>query len=123
MRTLAVRLALFLAAMTLTAGAHAASFNCAKAKTSDEKAICASRSLSELDVKMATLWGVRMQVPMLMGSRGAAQDEQHQFLIDRGTCGASTTCIRSVYQTRIDALNAEISAAMQDYCVKMGICG
>jgi uncharacterized protein len=60
---------------------------------------------------------------MLMGSRGAAQDEQHQFLIDRGTCGADAACIGGVYQARIDALNAEISAAMQDYCVKAGICG
>jgi uncharacterized protein len=123
MRTSALRFALFAAAATIAGTAHAASFNCAKAKTPDEKAICASRSLSELDVKMATLWGVRMQVPMLMGSRGAAQDEQLQFLADRGACGAKAACIGSVYQSRIDALNAEISAAMQDYCVKMGICG
>jgi uncharacterized protein len=123
MRTFALRIAFSLAAILAAGSASAASFNCAKAKAPDEKAICASRSLSELDVKMATLFGVRMQVPMLMGSRGAAQDEQRQFLQDRGSCGSSTACISAAYKARIDALNAEISAAMQDYCVKMGICG
>jgi uncharacterized protein len=123
MRASALRFALFAAAVVVAGSAHAASFNCAKAKTLDEKAICASRLLSELDVKMATLWAVRMQIPMLMGSRGAAQDEQHQFLADRGACGSDSACIGSVYQSRIDALNATISAAMQDYCVKVGICG
>jgi hypothetical protein len=49
-----------------------ASFNCIKARQPDEKAICASRILSDLDVQMATLYGVRMQIPMLMGERGAA---------------------------------------------------
>lgn len=73
--------------------AHAASFNCTKAKTPDEKAICANRSLSELDVKMAALFGVRMKLPMLMGARGAAQDEQREFLINRGSCGTDAACI------------------------------
>lgn len=103
--------------------ASAASFNCAKAATPDEKAICKSRSLSELDVKMAALFGARMKVPMLMGSKGAAQDEQHDFLVTRGACGADTACIAAAYQQRIDAINAEIDAAMQDYCVRLGICG
>lgn len=116
----------YLAVLALVAAgsaAEAASFNCAKAKTPDEKAICASPSLSELDVKMATLYGVRMKLPMLMGARGAAQDEQHDFLTARGACGADAACIGTSYQERIDTLSMEIDAAMQDYCVKVGICG
>ncbi|HVY19567.1 MAG TPA: hypothetical protein VHA70_05750 [Bauldia sp.] len=123
MSRIAIRLGLAAAAMLATGAANAASFNCAKAKTPDEKAICASRALSELDVKMATLFGVRMKLPMLMGARGAAQDEQHQFLIDRGTCGADKACIGTVYQQRIDTLNLELDDAMHDYCIKVGICG
>ena len=115
--------AIAVAIIALSGGAEAASFNCAKAKTPDEKAICANRSLSELDVKMAALFGVRMKLPMLMGSRGAAQDEQREFLANRGTCGADAACIGASYQQRIDEINAEIDAAMQDYCVKLGICG
>ena len=108
---------------TVAGGAHAASYNCAKAKQPDEIAICDSRSLSELDVQMATLYGVRMTIPMLMGSKGAAQDEQHEFLATRGACGADTACIDAVYRQRIDALRQTINEAMQDYCVKLGICG
>lgn len=124
MRAHPVRLAAIVASLLFVAGAaNAASFNCAKAKTSDEKAICNSRSLSEFDVKMAALFGARMKVPMLMGSRGAAQDEQHEFLVTRGACGADAACIGAVYQQRIDTINQELDAAMQDYCEKLGICG
>ena len=123
-RFLVLLAAALLPSLLLAAGsAGAASFNCAKAKTPDEKAICANRSLSDLDTQMATLFGVRMKVPMLMGSRGAAQDEQSQWLQSRHGCGASVACLTGSYQGRISVLNSEIDAAMQDYCVKLGICG
>ena len=115
--------AIAVAFIALGGRAEAASFNCTKAKTPDEKAICANRSLSELDVKMAALFGVRMKLPMLMGARGAAQDEQREFLVNRGYCGADAACIGAAYQQRIDEINIEIDAAMQDYCVQLGICG
>ncbi len=122
MRHVSVWLALvFVLAFPTLAGA--ASFDCAKAAQPDEIAICQSRTLSELDVAMATLYGVRMKVPMLMGSRGAAQDEQHDFLVHRGKCGANAVCLRAAYQQRIAVLQQELDAAMQDYCVKLGICG
>ncbi len=101
----------------------AASFDCGKAKKADEIAICADRTLSELDVAMATLYGVRMQIPMLMGARGAAQDEQRAWLADRGACGADVTCLTARYEQRIVDLNQTIGEAMQDYCKLMGICG
>ena len=124
MMTSLMRTGLLAGALFLTAaGAHAASYNCAKATHPDEIAICRSTTLSELDVRMATLYGVRMKVPMLMGSRGAAQDEQAEFLAKRAACGARTACLATAYQQRIDALKQEIDAAMQDYCVKLGICG
>ncbi len=103
--------------------AAAASFNCVKAATADEKAICSSQTLSDLDTEMATLFGVRMQIPMLMGARGAARDEQHEWLVERHACGADTACLVHSYQQRIAALNQTISEAMQDYCKLMGICG
>jgi uncharacterized protein len=113
-----------LAAVLLTStAAGAASYNCAKAAQPDEIAICKNRTLSELDVRMAALYGVRMKIPMLMGSRGAAQDEQVQFLTSRAKCGGNSACIGAAYQQRIDVLQKEINVAMQDYCVKLGICG
>jgi uncharacterized protein len=113
----------FAAAVLTSTAAGAASYNCARATKPDEIAICHSRTLSELDVKMAALYGVRMKLPMLMGSRGAAGDEQVEFLARRASCGADVACIGAAYQQRIDVLNKAIDAAMQDYCVKLGICG
>ena len=103
--------------------AAAASFACGKAKAPDEKAICASRTLSELDVQMATLFTVRMEIPMLMGARGAAQDEQHAWLAQRGACGSNSACLTQSYQQRIAALKQTLADAMQDYCTHLGICG
>ena len=103
--------------------AAAASFDCSKAKTADEKAICASRTLSDLDVEMATLFRVRMQIPMLMGARGDAGDQQVSWLAKRATCGANVTCLTAAYRQRITELKQTISDAMQDYCKRMGICG
>ena len=112
-----------LAALPLAAlPASAASFDCAKAAKPDEIAICNTPSLSDLDVEMATLYGVRMELPMLMGARGAAQDEQRDFLATRGECGSDVACLTSSYNARIDVLKNTISGAMQDYCVKLGIC-
>lgn len=110
-------------AALLATPALAASFDCNKAATPTEHAICATPVLSDLDVTMATLYAVRMQVPMLMGARGAAQDDQHAFLATRDACGADAACLAAAYQARIATLDAEIAAAMHDYCVKLGICG
>jgi len=117
---LAAAMIAFTAAATPAA---AASFDCGKARTADEKAICANRTLSELDVAMATLYGVRMQLPMLMGARGAAQDEQRAWLAQRGTCGGDVACLTQIYQQRIVELDQTITEAMHDYCTRLGICG
>jgi len=123
-RWLLPMLALAACACFASAGtSQAASFDCGKARQPDEKAICADHGLSDLDVEMATLYGVRMQIPMLMGAKGAAQDEQRAFLAARGTCGAVAACIRQAYERRNSVLNQVIIAAMQDYCRKLGICG
>lgn len=102
--------------------ARAASFDCSKAAQPDEIAVCANPDLSNLDTVMATLYGVRMEIPMLMGAKGAAQDEQRAFLSTRAACGGNVACLASAYQARIATLQQTISAAMQDYCVKLGIC-
>lgn len=115
--------ALFAGLALLANPAQSASFDCAKATKPDETAICDSTRLSDLDVEMATLYRVRMEIPMLMGARGAAQDEQRAFLTKRDKCGSSVACIEAAYTARISQLNQAIKAAMQDYCAKLGICG
>lgn len=97
--------AAILAAGLLGAGAaSAASFDCNKARTPDEKAICADRALNDQDVRMAQLYDiVRHLVPM--GTRGAIMDEQSVWLRQRRTCGANRGCIARAYVRRIAQLN------------------
>lgn len=114
--------ALFGAVLAAATAAEAASFDCSKAAAPDEIAICADPAVSNLDTVMATLYGVRMEIPMLMGARGAAQDEQQAFLSQRATCGSDTACLTNAYNARIATLQQTISDAMKDYCVKLGIC-
>ncbi len=59
--------------------AQAASFNCDKAKTTPEHAICEYRQINDADVKMATTYTIlKRLVPM--GTRGMIQDEQVKWL-------------------------------------------
>jgi uncharacterized protein len=96
------------AALSLGGQAHAASFDCRKASNPDEIAVCDSRELSELDVKMATLYETIIKL-VGMGVRGAMQDQQRAWLQERAGCGADRTCIRRLYDTRISALEAEVA--------------
>jgi uncharacterized protein len=86
--------------------ARAASFDCAKARFADERAVCASRSLSEMDVEMAvrfeTLTGL-----VAMGTRGDMGDEQKLFLTQRRQCGADNACLTALYKARIAKLKSQ----------------
>lgn len=90
----------------LPAAACAASFSCTRVTAPDEKAICADRQLSEKDVRMATTYSLLRQL-LLMGGRGALQDEQTAWLQKRKQCGASTICLAHLYDTRLDMLNSQ----------------
>ncbi|WP_439412983.1 lysozyme inhibitor LprI family protein [Enterobacter ludwigii] len=90
--------------LLLSGTASAASFNCSSVTASDEKAICADRELSEKDVTMATTYAMLRDV-VLMGGRGALQDEQTTWLQKRQQCGDNTLCLSHLYDDRIDELN------------------
>ncbi|MEG7361319.1 hypothetical protein V5264_16685 [Pseudomonas citronellolis] len=90
-----------LAAAALPAGA--ASFDCKKARHADEKAICADRQLSELDVQMATTYRLLSGL-FAMGMRGNMGDAQLAWLDQRRACGRDKACLKQRYQERLDAL-------------------
>lgn len=83
--------------------AHAASFDCAKAKAADEKAVCANRTLNDLDVTMGELFSLDKRL-LPMGGRDALIGEQQAFLKSRKACGAKVGCLTELYQKRVDAL-------------------
>ena len=87
--------------------ANAASFDCRKASNPDETTICDSRELSQLDVKMSTLYEIVIKL-VGMGVRGDLQDQQRAWLRARGDCGHDRTCIRNLYETRIRTLDSEV---------------
>nr|WP_259759662.1 lysozyme inhibitor LprI family protein [Pseudomonas sp. GCEP-101] len=83
--------------------ASAASFDCKKARQADEKAICADRQLSELDVQVATTYRL-LRGLFAMGMRGNLGDSQLAWLEQRRACRANTACLKQRYQERLDAL-------------------
>ncbi|ASW02910.1 hypothetical protein CJU94_23910 [Paraburkholderia aromaticivorans] len=86
--------------------AAAASFACGRARLPDEKAVCASRQLSELDVEMAVRYQMLTGL-VAMGTRGDMQDEQQAWLTTRRACGGNEPCLLSAYRRRIGTLKDE----------------
>ncbi len=83
--------------------AHAASYDCAKARAPDEKAVCAYLPLNDKDVRMSVLYDINKRT-LAMGGRGALQDSQQQWLKDRRKCGANRACLSRAYDRRLDEL-------------------
>jgi uncharacterized protein len=93
-----------LAMVTLSsASAFAASFDCGRARLPDEKAVCASRQLSEMDVEMSVRYQMLTGL-VAMGTRGDMQDEQQAWLKSRKTCGGNQSCLLNAYRRRIGTL-------------------
>ena len=93
-------LGLILAASCVAGSASAASFDCKKARTADEKAICAERALNDKDVRMDVLYGINRRT-LAMGGRGALMDQQRDWLQGRRACGADRACIGRAYDRRL----------------------
>jgi len=101
-----LHVALFAAFALGSVSALAAGFDCNRARLPDEKAVCASRQLSEMDVEMTvryeTLTGL-----VAMGTRGNMQDEQQAWLNVREKCGTNEACLVAAYRHRIQMLKDE----------------
>jgi uncharacterized protein YecT (DUF1311 family) len=98
--------ALFMMAAFAAGSVCAASFDCNRARLPDEKTICASRQLSELDVEMSVRYQMLTGL-VAMGTRGNMQDEQQAWLKSRQACGRDHACLLAAYRRRIDTLKDE----------------
>ena len=85
------------------AAAQAASFDCRKAAHPDEKAVCADRSLNDMDVELATTYRLLGGL-FAMGVRGEMQDAQDDWLAKRRQCKSDKACLRNVYRQRLEEL-------------------
>lgn len=92
--------------LTVLSNAYGASFDCKQAKSPDERAICDSRQLSELDVEMSVRYEMLTGL-VAMGARGAMQDEQQAWLNMRRKCRNNQACLLSSYRHRIEMLKED----------------
>ncbi|RQO66960.1 hypothetical protein DBR44_16800 [Aquitalea sp. FJL05] len=78
--------------------AAAASFDCSKAASATEQAICSQPALSALDEQLAAAYRQHNQ-------QGLLQDNQRQWLAGpRAECKADVACLQSRYQQRLEQL-------------------
>ena len=95
--------------MTGLQPAEAASFDCAKAETRDEKAVCADRALNDQDVEMSVLY-TQLKPLLGMGARGDMEDAQVAWLKRRAACSGDRACLGKAYEDRLLQLRGGFDA-------------
>lgn len=95
---------LLIALLTTGWGAQAAGFDCARAKTPTEQAICADSGLSSLDEVLEVMYGSALRTA---DAPHVPKSEQRAWLQVRNACGSDSMCLREAYQRRLAALPAE----------------
>ena len=88
--------------------AQAASFPCDKAEAPDEKVICATLSLNDRDVEMATRFEI-LRAMLPMGGNAKLREDQETWLAERRACGADVACLTQAYDARLTILRAVFS--------------
>jgi len=84
-----------------------ASFDCSKAKSETEKAICNDSILSILDEHMALAFSKALKSP----KREYVKKEQRKWLKEvLGQCGGNKSCIKEAYYSRLYQLDYEIAS-------------
>ncbi|PHM50275.1 lysozyme inhibitor LprI family protein [Xenorhabdus miraniensis] len=90
--------------LVLSPLSFAASFDCAKAKAPDEKAICSNPKLNDLDVEMSVKYHF-LKGLFTMGVSGDMYDDQTAWLKQRQKCKGNTACLLQSYHQRINQLD------------------
>jgi uncharacterized protein len=94
-----------------SSAAHAASFDCAKAKTEDERAICKNAELSRLDEDMAAAYkAVAGPMSGFKERIGPFRKNQSEWIRDRARCGDTVPCLKDEYVSRIAWLKSPLLA-------------
>lgn len=95
-----IRILLFLFALLVALPGHAASFDCAKAQSEDEVAICSTPELSHRDTIADEMYRKAVE---LAGAK-AAKSLARGALEERAACGGDAACIAKAQQGLVDAL-------------------
>lgn len=118
-RAAIVRAGLAVALAGLAQGAVAAAFDCARAATGVERAVCASAALSALDERLAQAYDAALA---LAADPAAVRSRQQRWLRGvRDRC-ADEPCLRRAYEGRLAELAAVPQAAWKTYrSVALGV--
>jgi uncharacterized protein len=96
--------AVFSAYAALVVSAQAASFDCAKAKSKIEKAICADQELSVLDEYLGRYYAGALEAAK-DGASCVKADQKAWVKRARDVCGAKTSCLTDAYLNRLSTLS------------------
>lgn len=101
-----MKLKIFMACVIASASfsVMAASFDCYHAKYADEKAICSTPALNDLDVEMSVKYHF-LHGLFAMGVAAELKDEQDAWLMERRQCQGDFGCLTTKYQQRLKTLN------------------
>ena len=94
MRNLVGCLSTLLLCFVLVPDAFAASFDCSKAVTSTEKAICGDPYVEALDELMGILWSQN-------SVNHSAKKDQKSWLAHRDKCLSDVSCLKNIYLDRL----------------------
>ena len=94
-------------------GAQAQSFNCRKAYFPDEKLICTSPELSNLDERLDWIFRQNMRLLSKPG-RDALDREEERWVVARRRCGGDHRCVEGFYRGRIGELTERLGEARDD---------
>ena len=102
-----IRGALLVAVVLAATGAQAASFDCKKARSEDEKAICANPELSKLDEDLAAAFKSTLALMSGDAKRIAIfRKDQAAWVKERDRCGGTASCLKNEYVRRIRWLSS-----------------
>lgn len=87
----------------------AASFDCHQARYADEKAICSSLRLNDMDVELSVKYHFLHDL-FAMGTAGKLKRDQDLWLTQRHKCQGDIHCLTDAYQHRIQELNRVYAA-------------
>ena len=80
------------------------SFDCAKAGTPTERAICTSPVLSSLDRALTDAWSSRRQ----RDGSGELLAEQRRWIAKRDACGSNAACLERSMRDRVEVLGGDV---------------
>lgn len=103
-----IRGLLLVTALVLPLHSHAASFNCAKAKTWSEKTVCNTKQLSSLDDLLAVSFKKALEST---DDKAALKSAQVAWLTDERDVCEDIACLKAVYTARLAVLNEIIASA------------